>query len=242
MYHGAHEPLQPAADYFDAPREGGFAQFVAVPQRNVTVVPDGFDPAKASLAEPIACGWHAVRRAKEVLDRPLEETRCCVLGGGAIGVGAALVLSAQGASDIWIAETNPLRHELLRQAGSFKVFNPLDENGPHNEPHLVIDGYGGAATRKMASAMVHPGGVIIHIGLAEPEGGLDIRRMTLQEITFIGTYTYTVDDFAQTAAALVDGRLGALDWIEKHPLELGARAFNEINAGRLAAPKVVLIP
>jgi len=37
--------------------------------------------------------------------------------------------------------------------------------------------------------------VIAHIGLGEAEGGLDIRRMTLQEITFIGTYTYTADDF-----------------------------------------------
>ncbi len=224
------------------PREGGFAQLVAVPQRNVTVVPDGFDPARASLTEPIACGWHAIRRAQQVLDRPIEEARCCILGGGAIGVGAALVLAAQGVRDIWIAETNPLRHDILRRAGPFTVFNPLNESGPPDEPHLVIDGYGGQATRKAASAMVRAGGVIVHIGLAEPEGGLDIRRMTLQEITFIGTYTYTVDDFAQTVRALVEGRLGNLDWIEERPLEQGAQAFSDIYAGRLAAPKIVLIP
>jgi hypothetical protein len=39
-------------------------------------------------------------------------------------------------------------------------------------------------------------------------GGLDIRRMTLQEITFIGTYTYTAQDFRDTAQAMFDGRLG----------------------------------
>ena len=36
-------------------------------------------------------------------------------------------------------------------------------------------------------------------------------RLTLQEITFIGTYTYTAEDFKETAAALFDGRLGDLD-------------------------------
>jgi L-gulonate 5-dehydrogenase len=48
-------------------------------------------------------------------------------------------------------------------------------------------------------------GVIVHIGLGEDEGGLDIRRMTLQEITFIGTYTYTAQDFRDTAHAMFDG-------------------------------------
>ena len=35
--------------------------------------------------------------------------------------------------------------------------------------------------------------------------------MTLQEITFIGTYTYTAEDFRDTAEAIFDGRLGHLD-------------------------------
>ena len=66
--------------------------------------------------------------------------------------------------------------------------------------------------------------------------------MTLQEITFIGTYTYTAEDFRQTTQAIFDGRLGALDWIETKPLSEGARAFKDIRAGKVAAPKIVLIP
>ena len=60
-------------------------------------------------------------------------------------------------------------------------------------------------------------GVIVHIGLLEAEGGLDVRKMTLQEITFIGTYTYTMADFRDTVAALDAGKLGELKWIEKRP-------------------------
>ena len=71
-----------------------------------------------------------------------------------------------------------------------------------------------AATRASACEYVRQGGTIVHIGLGEATGGLDIRRMTLQEIRFIGTYTYTAQDFRDTAAAIFDGRLGALDGLE----------------------------
>jgi len=66
--------------------------------------------------------------------------------------------------------------------------------------------------------------------------------MTLQEITFIGTYTYTAQDFRDTCAALFDGRLGPLDWAETRALSDGARAFADIRAGRVAVPKIILKP
>jgi L-gulonate 5-dehydrogenase len=66
--------------------------------------------------------------------------------------------------------------------------------------------------------------------------------MTLQEITFLGTYTYTMRDFQETAAAIFDGRLGPLDWPEIRPLGEGAQAFADIDAGLVAAPKIILEP
>lgn len=222
------------------PREGAFAQFLSMPAENLVPIPDDVPTRKAALAEPIACGWHAVRLARRALNKPLEEARCLVLGGGAIGLGAALVLAAQGAGAIWLAETNPARRAILAQAGGFRVIDP-SENGTA-QVDLVIDGVGFAATRAAASAAARPGGVIVHIGLGSAEGGLDIRRMTLQEITFIGTYTYSKADFRDTAQAIFDGRLGPLDWPEIRPLAEGAGAFADIKAGRAAAPKIILEP
>ena len=80
------------------------------------------------------------------------------------------------------------------------------------------------------------------MGLGDGEGGLDIRRMTLQEITFIGTYTYTMQDFRDTAAALFAGKLGPLNWTETRPLSEGWQAFQDIRAGRVPAPKIILHP
>jgi L-iditol 2-dehydrogenase len=222
------------------PREGAFAERLAMPPGNLVAIPDGVPTEKAALAEPIACGWHAVRLARRVMYRPLEEARCLVLGGGAIGLGAALVLAAQGVKEIWLAETNPARRAIVAKAGDFRVFDPAE--GGLEAVDLVIDGVGFAPTRAAASAAVRPGGVILHIGLGSAEGGLDIRRMTLQEIAFIGTYTYSQADFRATAEAIFDGRLGALDWPEIRPLSDGARAFADIKAGRAAAPKIILKP
>lgn len=99
-----------------------------------------------------------------------------------------------------------------------------------------------AATRAAASAHAQPGGVIAHVGLGEDTGGLDVPRMTLQEITFIGTYTYTAQGFRDTAQAIFDKRLGPRDWTEERPLADGAAAFRDLRQGVVAAPKTVLTP
>lgn len=223
------------------PRQGAFAEFISMPIGNMVEIPDDVPTDKASLAEPLACGWHAVRLGARALDRPLENARCLVLGGGAIGLGAALVLAAKGASDIWLAETNAERRRIDSLAGPFKTFDPMTENGP-DSVDLAIDGVGFEATRSAAFSKVKPGGVIVHIGLGSASGGVDIRRATLQEITFIGVYTYTQKDFRDTAQAIFDGQLGTLDWPEIRSLSDGALAFENIKAGIVAAPKIILKP
>ena len=224
------------------PREGAFADMVAMPERNLVVVPDGVAIERAALAEPMACGWHAARLAAQVLGRPLSACRIVVLGGGAIGIGAALVAAAQGARDVEIAETNAARHATLEAAGPFRVYDPVAGEPEAGRADLVIDAFGGDASRAAASRLVRPGGVIAHIGLAGGAGGFDIRRITLQEITVIGTYTYSMADFRDTARAIFAGRLGDFGWIEERGLAGGVQAFADLQAGKGAASKIVLRP
>ena len=163
-----------------------------------------------------------------------------VIGGGAIGVAAAISLVAQGVPDITLVEPNKLRRDYLKLDASVKVMSPDEINGKLFQ--MTVDCVGYDATRTTASAATCPGGVILHVGLGGGTAGLDIRRLTLQEITFIGTYTYTAQDFRNTCAAMFDGRLGALDWAENWPLKDGAQAFRDIREGRVAAPKIILKP
>ena len=220
------------------PREGAFAQYVAMPERNLVPVPDGFDIGKAALAEPVAVSWHAVRLGLGALADNRRD-RALVIGGGAIGVAAAISLLAQGIADVTLSEPNALRREYLGQGAGYRVCAP---DGIGTGFDVTVDAVGYDATRATASAATRPGGVILHVGLGGGSGGFDIRRLTLQEITVIGTYTYTAQDFRDTAQAMVDGRLGALDWTETRALEEGAQAFADIRAGRVAAPKILLNP
>ena len=160
-----------------------------------------------------------------------------VIGGGAIGLAAALALQAQGADEVTIVEPNDARRAFLVDHCGQSAVSSAD-----GSPAIVIDAVGFAVTRASASACVRPGGVIAHVGLGDSDGGLDIRRITLQEITVIGTYTYTAQDFVDTAHALFDGRLGDCEWTEVRSLADGAAAFQDIRAGRVAAPKIILKP
>jgi threonine dehydrogenase-like Zn-dependent dehydrogenase len=83
---------------------------------------------------------------------------------------------------------------------------------------------------------------VMHVGLQDWASEIDMRKLTLAEITLLGTYTYTTADLRATVRALHEGAFGDLTWVEERSLAEGARAFEELDRGRLAAAKVLLIP
>ena len=218
------------------PREGAFAQYVSMPDENLVTVPADIPLSKAALTEPLAVSWHAARLALDAL-HPDMDRQALVIGGGAIGLAAALALKAMDFADVTVVEPNAERAQYLRDVCGQDVVTQGEGQFP-----VVIDAVGYEATRRAASACAAPGGVIAHIGLGEDAGGLDVRRMTLQEITFIGTYTYSAEDFRETAQAIFDGKLGPLDWTEHRDLEQGGQAFADLRNGKVASPKIVLRP
>jgi len=85
--------------------------------------------------------------------------------------------------------------------------------------------WGTGRTREAACRLVRPGGVICHAGLQDDASGIDTRRLTLQEVSFIGNYCYTVVDLLASIDAIHNGRLGNLDWIEQRPYSSSSRRF-----------------
>ncbi|WP_439573580.1 alcohol dehydrogenase catalytic domain-containing protein [Phreatobacter sp.] len=225
------------------PRPGAFAERVRVPERNVVSIPEGLPTAHAALAEPIAVAWHAVKLGQRHLHLPLAVARIVILGGGAIGLAAAIVARRFGAVGLRVGEPNEGRRRTIETQEGFGTYAPGSAGEPaENSVDLVIDAVGAAATRAAACHMVRPGGVIIHAGLLPGQEGLDIRKVTLQEIVVSGTYCYTPQDFAETVAALSARELGALGWFEERDLASGAAAFADIDAGRTPFAKIVLRP
>ena len=225
------------------PRQGAFAEKVKVPESNILPIPIGMDAAHAALVEPAATALHAVGVAERSLWRPLGETQALVLGAGAVGLSAALILASRGAMKITIVETNAGRRQTAQGCGFSEIIDPsLESFSGENEFGLVIDAVGGGATRRFGSRAVCPGGVFVHIGLMDNNEGLDIRKITLQEVIFIGTYTYTMVDFRATIDAIHCGVLGELNWIERRSLAEGVSAFDDLHNGRAAASKIILVP
>lgn len=218
---------------------GAYAEQTVAAERNLYPLSDVISNEDAALAEPLAVCVHAVEVARKTTRRPLSEGRCVVLGGGAIGVLTALVLADQGCKDLWIAEPNVRRRDVLEKACAARAYDPVTQSPQDGSADIVLDAVGMGDTRKAASALVVPGGTIVHIGLQDNTEGLDTRRITLQEIHFSGSYCYSRYDFAAALKLLTNGIVKNRDWIEVRPLEDGAKSFMDIHEGK-APPKIIL--
>jgi len=224
-------------------RQGGFAELVLVPNKNIYELPKGLDMNKAPIAEPTAVSLHAVELGEKNLTKPLNDCKVLVIGGGAIGLLCALILEkVKNCGNIYLTEPNQKRLKVCSKNLKCKSITPQDSSLKESDFDLVFDTVGLEITRNSAIKNTKPGGIIVHIGLSQPSGIFDFRKATLQEITFIGTYCYTNKDFENTLDLLSKNKIGDLKWIEFKNLSTGAEAFKEIHDGTCSAPKIILIP
>ena len=224
-------------------RAGAYAEYMSIPAASLIAMPQDMPATTAALTEPAATAWHALYLVQRALVRPVHECRALVIGGGIIGMLAALLLRHLGAAQIVVTETNELRRQSLQQAvAGCTALDPRTQDLPESHFDCVIDAVGGKATRQQAFAAVKPGGVIMHIGLQDWASEIDMRKLTLAEITLLGTYTYTTADLRATVDALHRGAFGDLSWVLTRPLAQAQTVFEELDQGRLSTAKVVLLP
>ena len=96
---------------------------------------------------------------------------------------SALLLTSYGCRHVTVAEINKLRRETVAHSIDCAVHDPSsDPELPADSFELVIDAVGGGVTRALGSRAVMPGGIFAHIGLMDSREGLDIRKVTLQEV------------------------------------------------------------
>ncbi len=223
-------------------RPGAFAQRMAIPGRCLIALPDSLGSVSGALTEPAATALHAINLSMRALVRPMPECRVLVIGGGAIGMLSALLLRHYGVDRLQVAEVNDLRRASLERHADCTTFDPRQQTPPESGFHFVIDAVGSAVTRNLALAAIAPGGVVMHIGLQDWASEIDMRKLTLAEITLLGTYTYSMADLRATVDALARGTFGDLSWVERRPLADGAQAFDDLHQGRTASAKLVLEP
>ena len=223
-------------------RQGGFAEYVSIPDKNIYELPKNLSIKEAPIAEPCAVALHAVELGEKGLSKSIENNRALVIGAGAIGLLCGLILSrVKNCKDIVIVDTNDKRLKESLKYLHAEGFKPDSKNIISDHFDIVFDTVGLEITRQQAIRCIKPGGIIIHIGLTQPSGTFDFRKTTLQEITLIGTYCYTNKDFEKTLGILANKKIGSLEWIEYRELKDGSSAFRQIHDGSSAAPKIILL-
>ena len=223
-------------------RPGAFAEFMSIPAASLISMPQDLPSRAAALTEPAATAWHAINLTVRALVRPVHECRVLVIGGGAIGMLSALLLRHLGVHRVVLAELNALRREAVATHAQCETIDPRVAAPAENSFDVVIDAVGAKATRAQAFTAIKPGGVIMHVGLQDWASEIDMRKLTLAEITLLGTYTYTTADLRATVDALASGAFGDLSWVEQRSLIDGQQAFVDLDQGRCASAKVILTP
>ena len=224
-------------------REGGLAELVSVPEKNIFEVPEKLNIKEAALAEPAAVALHAVLLAEKNLNKPLSECKILIQGAGAIGLLCGLLLNKEKkTTNIIMSDPNKKRLDECSKYLKANFVSPNDKSIKANNFDLILESVGLEATRHQAIKSIAPGGTILHIGLTQPSGTFDFKKLTIQEVTLVGTYCYTNKDFQKTLEILKKKKLGDLGWIEYRDLKKGSEAFQEIHNGTCVAPKIILIP
>ena len=223
-------------------RPGAFAEFMSIPAASLIAMPQDMPARDAALTEPAATAWHAINLTMRALVRPIHECKVLVIGGGAIGMLSALLLRHLGAAGVTLAELNDLRREAVALHAGCTVVDPRLSPLPEGAFDVVIDAVGAKATRTQSFAAIKPGGVLMHVGLQDWASEIDMRKLTLAEITLLGTYTYTTADLRATVDALARGAFGDLSWVEERALTDGPQAFIDLDQGRCASAKLILRP
>jgi threonine dehydrogenase-like Zn-dependent dehydrogenase len=106
-------------------RPGAFAEKMSIPAASLIEMPQDMSALHAAVTEPAATALHAINLSMHALVRPVQECRTLIIGGGAIGMLSALLLSHYGCRDLLVAEVNPLRRAQLETHARVRTYNPM---------------------------------------------------------------------------------------------------------------------
>jgi propanol-preferring alcohol dehydrogenase len=215
-------------------RDGGLAEYLAVPSPRLLVALGGLDPiAAAPLADAALTPYHAIRRALPYLH---PGASAVVIGVGGLGHVAVQLLAALSSARIVAVDVRPEALELARAAGAHEAVL-ADEAEPRGAA-VVLDCVGSDATLALAAAAVAPGGHLSIIGMAG--GTLPLRRGAVpMEATVVMSNWGTRAELAEVVALAREGIIRLA--VETVPLEAVPAAYERLDRGEVRG-RVVALP
>lgn len=218
-----------------------FADYLVVPARNVVPLADSIPIEHGALVEPLAVATHAVRRVLSPSHR-----RALVVGGGPIGQSVVLALTMAGVETIYVSEVDPARRALCERLGA-TTFDPTSApiadavTAAGGLVDVAIDAVGISASLADALKATAFGGSVCLVGMGSPTLQLDAFRVSTEERTIVGSFTYSAQDFVDAARFVASGApgIGHLISREVTPEEADA-TFAALSRGAAAPGKVLV--
>jgi (R,R)-butanediol dehydrogenase/meso-butanediol dehydrogenase/diacetyl reductase len=191
---------------------GGLAEFVTAPVATLRSVPAGLSVDAAAMAQPLAVGLHAARRAGV-----RDGDSVVIVGGGAIGTFVLAGLTHLTDADITLIDLpgpkldRAARHGATRTlaVGELDVVDAVRDATGGRGADVVIEASGAPGQYETAVRMTSTGGRILAVGLPKSRPTLDIVDIALREIVLDSTVAHICDaDLAPALDILADGTLG----------------------------------
>lgn len=215
------------------PHDGALADVIVTDERNLFPIPESMSFEEGALLEPLSVGIWACRRAGlEPGDRVL------VVGAGPVGVLAAQVARALGASDVTVVDVTDFRLEFAAGLG-FTTERSGEGRGRDFDVLLECSGAPGALAAGLER--LRTGGRAAMVGMPKEPVSLPLSELNVNELTVSLVNRYK--DTWPTAIALVaSGRVDVASLVtHRYPLEQTHDAL--LTAKRMPdSMKTVVLP
>ena len=171
-------------------RPGSFAEYVALPEDNIVLIPDDISDEVAAIFDPFGNAVHTA------LSFDLIAEDVLVTGAGPIGIMGAMVAQRAGARKVVITDINPTRLELARKMGLKHVIDASKEDladvmkkiGMTEGFDVGLEMSGAApAFRDMIDKM-NNGGKIAILGIAPTAFEIDWNKVIFKMLNLKGIY------------------------------------------------------
>ena len=181
---------------------GAFAEFMSAPVSNVVALPSTMPVGYGALVEPLAVGYHAIRRGRVASGHAV-----LVIGGGPIGQACVVAAQRLGARTVVVTEPSPHRRAIITNIGAIAI-DP-DSSSIIAEtvamaigqmPDIVIDAVGtnGSLTTAMSCAPLTS--TVVLVGMGNPHLDISAFEVSTKERSLVGSFCYSPAEFRETAA------------------------------------------
>lgn len=224
--------------------DGGLAGYVAVETSTLVRIPDGCSLDDAGVAQPLAVGLHAARRAGA-----RDGDRVILFGAGAIGTFILAGLVSLVDADITVVDFPGERLDRAMRLGATRVVPVDDDLIPAlreivgaGGADVVIEATGAPDQLSVALDLVRQGGTILGVGLPSAHQDLDVHRLVMNEVTITTTVAHICgEDLAPALEILATTDLGdelveAVYPLDEVPHQLARLAGGEIRGKVLFDP------